>query len=118
MFKTIYSKFLMSFIALLGLGFCCISIIICAVVSSYSIDTKTEVIQPLGHAWDEGKITADSSCSKGGTKTYTCTVCFEKKYETIEIPYLKLEVEQILSNNKSDATVVYNYENITRYNLK
>ena len=47
-------------------------------------DTKTEVIQPLGHSWDEGKITADSSCSKGGTKTYTCTVCFEKKYETIE----------------------------------
>lgn len=47
-------------------------------------DTKTEVIQPLGHTWDEGKITADSSCSKGGTKTYTCTVCFEKKYETIE----------------------------------
>ena len=47
-------------------------------------DTKTEVIQPLGHTWDEGKITADSSCSYGGTKTYTCTVCFTEKYETIE----------------------------------
>ena len=49
MFKTIYSKFLMSFIALLGLGFCCISIIICAVVSSYSIDTKTEVMNKTAH---------------------------------------------------------------------
>ena len=44
MFKTIYSKYLVSFIALLGIGFLCISIIICAVVSSYSMDAKTEVM--------------------------------------------------------------------------
>ena len=60
-------------------------------------DTKTEVIQPLGHTWDEGKITANSTCSKGGKKTYTCTVCFDTKYETIE-------------------TLDHNYQLISSYN--
>ena len=60
-------------------------------------DTKTEVIQPLGHTWDEGKITANSTCSKGGTKTYTCTVCFATKSETIE-------------------TLDHNYQLISSYN--
>lgn len=49
MFKTIYSKYLVSFIALIGIGFFCISIIICAVVSSYSINAKSEVMNKTAH---------------------------------------------------------------------
>ena len=44
MLKTIYSKYLVSFIALLGIGFLSISVIICAVVMSYSTNTKTELM--------------------------------------------------------------------------
>ena len=47
-------------------------------------DSKTVTLPALGHTWDEGKITANSSCYYGGTKTYTCTVCFATKTETIE----------------------------------
>ena len=46
-------------------------------------DTKTEILPALGHTWDEGKITSNSTCSNGGTKTYTCTVCFDTKTESI-----------------------------------
>lgn len=44
MFKTIYSKYLSSFILLLTFGFCSITVIICAVVNSYSMDTKSEIM--------------------------------------------------------------------------
>ena len=46
-------------------------------------DTKIEILPALGHTWDEGKITSNSSCNYGGTKIYTCTVCFDAKSETI-----------------------------------
>ena len=42
--KTIYSKYLVSFIALIGIGFLAIAIIICSVVTNYSINTKTELM--------------------------------------------------------------------------
>ena len=44
MLKTIYSKYLVSFIFLLGIGFCTIAFIISAVVTTYSINTKTELM--------------------------------------------------------------------------
>lgn len=44
MLKTIYSKYLVSFIALIGIGFLAIAIIICSVVTNYSINTKTELM--------------------------------------------------------------------------
>lgn len=44
MLKTIYSKYLVSFIVLLGLGFLSISIIVSAVVLSYSMDTKADLM--------------------------------------------------------------------------
>ncbi len=44
MLKTLYSKYLVSFIMLLGIGFCTIAVIICAVVSTYSINTKTDLM--------------------------------------------------------------------------
>lgn len=42
--KTIYSKYLVSFIALLGVSFFAIAVIICSVVMTYSINTKTDLM--------------------------------------------------------------------------
>ena len=44
MLKTLYSKYLVSFIALLGIGFCSIAVIVSAIVLSYSMDTKTDLM--------------------------------------------------------------------------
>ena len=44
MLKTLYSKYLVSFIFLLGIGFCTIAVIISAVVTTYSINTKTDLM--------------------------------------------------------------------------
>ncbi len=44
MFKTIYSKYLVSFIVLLGLGFATIFLIISSVMTTYSVDNKTELM--------------------------------------------------------------------------
>ena len=49
MLKTIYSKYLVSFIALLGIGFLSISIIICAVVMSYSTNAKTDLMNKTAY---------------------------------------------------------------------
>lgn len=43
-------------------------------------------IPALGHIWNEGKITKESTCTKNGEKTYICTRCGESKAE--EIPAL------------------------------
>ena len=49
MLKTIFSKYLVSFVALLGVGILCMSVIICAVVTTYSINTKTEMMNKTAH---------------------------------------------------------------------
>ena len=36
------------------------------------------------HVWDEGKITQEPSASQPGVRTFTCTICGERKTETIE----------------------------------
>ena len=43
-------------------------------------DTYTEA---LGHAWDEGEVTREASCTGNGEKTYTCEVCGETRTEVI-----------------------------------
>lgn len=35
------------------------------------------------HTWDDGRVTEAASCSKEGSKLYTCTVCKETRTETI-----------------------------------
>lgn len=44
MFKTIYSKYLTSFIVLLGFGFVTIALIISFVVTNYSLNSKTDIM--------------------------------------------------------------------------
>ena len=59
-----------------------------------------EVIQKTEHAWNDGKVTQDATCTEKGVKTYTCTVCQAAKTE--EIPatgHGKTEVR-----NQKDAT--------------
>ena len=36
------------------------------------------------HKWDSGKVTTKPTCKKDGVRTYTCTVCGEKKTNTIK----------------------------------
>lgn len=38
---------------------------------------------PLGHAWDDGKVTTPATCKDAGVKTFTCTRCNTTKTETI-----------------------------------
>ncbi|MBR6157467.1 MAG: DUF4214 domain-containing protein [Lachnospiraceae bacterium] len=38
----------------------------------FQTQTKTEVIEALGHDWDEGAITTAPTCENAGVKTYTC----------------------------------------------
>ena len=42
------------------------------------------VISALGHAWDEGVVTTEPTCTTEGVKTFTCTRCGETRTETIE----------------------------------
>lgn len=44
MFKSIYTKYLVSFIALLGLGFVAIAIIMSSILTGYSMDTKSDLM--------------------------------------------------------------------------
>ncbi len=47
---------------------------------------KKETIEEtdaLGHAWDEGKVTTQSTEEKEGVRTFTCTRCEEEKTESI-----------------------------------
>ena len=37
------------------------------------------------HTWDEGKITTASTCTKKGTKTFTCTVCGKTRNQEVSV---------------------------------
>ena len=39
---------------------------------------------PLSHAWDNGKVTKEPTCTETGIKTFTCTNCGTTREETIE----------------------------------
>ena len=36
------------------------------------------------HDWDNGKVTTPATCTEPGVRTYTCSICDEKKTEIIE----------------------------------
>lgn len=37
----------------------------------------------ISHKWNSGKVTTKATCSKEGSKTYTCTVCGKTKTESV-----------------------------------
>lgn len=45
---------------------------------------EQEVIPAKGHTWDEGVVKEEATCTKTGSKEFTCTVCGEKKTEELE----------------------------------
>lgn len=38
----------------------------------------------VNHAWDDGKVTTEPTCTEKGVKTYTCSICGETKTESID----------------------------------
>ncbi len=44
------------------------------------------------HKWDEGAVTKEANCVETGAKTYTCTICQEKRIE--ELPVLTTHTYQ------------------------
>lgn len=52
-----------------------------------------EISSKAEHSWDEGKITLEATELKEGAKTFTCTVCGQTKFESIENTAPKTEEE-------------------------
>ena len=46
--------------------------------------TKTLEVEHT-HTWDKGKITKASTCTKKGTKTFTCTVCGKTRNQEVSV---------------------------------
>jgi len=47
------------------------------------INKNSWAINAKGHKWDNGKVTKNATTTAEGIKTITCTVCGEKKTESI-----------------------------------
>lgn len=67
-------------------------------------DTHTE---PLGHQWDNGKITREATCGAKGLKSYSCTRCSATKSEeipaTLQHSYTSLTVSPSCTENGYDV---------------
>lgn len=56
--------------------------------------TPTPTPAVCSHTWDAGTVTVKATCSKEGTKTYTCTKCKETKTESIAKTEHDFELKQ------------------------
>lgn len=56
--------------------------------------TPTPTPAVCSHTWDAGTVTVKATCSKEGTKTYTCTKCKEIKTESIAKTNHDFELKQ------------------------
>ena len=64
------------------------------------ISSGQAVAKTNNHSYDDGKITTAPTCTKKGTKTFTCTVCGNTKTETVNATgHQHTEIR-----NKKDAT--------------
>lgn len=60
-----------------------------------TISYGTEV-PPLGHAWDEGKVTKEPTCAEEGIKIYTCANCHQTKTEPVaKKPHTEVKDEAV-----------------------
>lgn len=51
---------------------------------------------PLGHAWDDGKVTKEPTCAEEGIKTYTCATCHQTKTEPVaKKPHTEVKDEAV-----------------------
>ena len=42
---------------------------------------QEDVVDALGHKWDEGTVTSEATCTEAGVRTFTCSVCRGTKTE-------------------------------------
>ena len=80
MFKTLYSKYLSSFIALLGVGFFTIAVIICSVVTNYSSNTKADLMHKTAyivHLEISNEMSAENCSFESAVESNT------EKYKTV-----------------------------------
>ena len=64
------------------------------------ISSGQAVAKTNNHSYDDGKITTAPTCTKKGTKTFTCTICGNTKTETVKATgHQHTEIR-----NKKDAT--------------
>lgn len=68
--------------------------------ASLLTQTKEEVIPMIAHVYDEGTITKNPTCTEKGEKTYSCTVCGNKKVESVDE----------LGHSYDYSNVTYNWE--------
>ena len=50
----------------------------------YECDICGEILEEDSHHWDSGKVLTSPTCSKTGSKEYTCSDCGKKKTESID----------------------------------
>ena len=78
------------------------------------LSRSSKVINALGHDWDEGVITTDSTCTNEGIKTYTCNRCGTTKTETISAPG-HMPKEAVIENKiDPTCTKIGGYDNVIR----
>lgn len=77
--------------------------------------TPTPTPAVCSHTWDAGTVTVKATCSKEGTKTYTCTKCNETKTESIAKTEHEYEL-QLTDNLCRPATCTENggYEKVCK----
>ncbi|MDE6412958.1 MAG: leucine-rich repeat domain-containing protein, partial [Eubacterium sp.] len=68
-----------------------------------------KVVDVTEHSYDNGKVTKASTCTKNGTKTYTCTVCKATKTETISAKGHSYDSGKVTKAATCSATGVKTY---------
>ena len=63
---------------------------------------EQEVVPALGHAWDDGEVTAPATCTQEGVMTYTCTRCGDTRTETID-PLGHAPAEAVRENEEASS---------------
>ncbi|MCR4846154.1 MAG: hypothetical protein K5865_05385 [Eubacterium sp.] len=87
------------------------------------ITQETERVAPLGHDWDDGKITKEPTCVNMGIKTFTCSRCSEIQTEYIaakghsivvdpEIPATKTSTGLTEGSHCSTCGMVFKKQNV------
>ena len=125
MLKTLYSKYLVSFIFLLGIGFCTIAFIISTVVTQYSINTKTELMNntaemvylEISNEMDEENCSFETAIEKNSEK-YSEVFDVITDYSESHIILVNSDGEIIFENSDDKIFNTYKINDRTLNNIK
>lgn len=74
--------------------------------------TEGSAIPLVAHSWDSGTMTKEPTTAEEGIKTYTCTVCKEKKTEAIrKLTPTATPVPKILCKGQNLQNCIWEKEN-------